>query len=53
LEFIWRKNWLFRGNVRGAREMAFIDFLIETCKSHDINPFAYLKDILKETGKRI
>jgi transposase len=49
---IGRKNWLFSGNARGARTSALIYSIIETCKSHDINPFAYLKDIFEKIGKK-
>lgn len=45
---IGRKNWLFAGNVRGARAGATLYSLIETCKVHKIEPYAYLKYALKE-----
>jgi transposase len=43
---IGRKNWLFKGSVKGAESSAVIYSLIETAKSHGLNPYDYLKDIL-------
>jgi hypothetical protein len=50
---IGRKNWLFSGNDRGARAGANIYSLIETCKSYEINPFEYLRDIFIKLPKLI
>jgi len=44
---IGRKNWLFAGSERGGRAAAIAYSLIQTCVFHDIEPFAYLADILK------
>ncbi|MGH7948171.1 MAG: IS66 family transposase [Candidatus Binataceae bacterium] len=44
---IGRKNWLFAGSERGGRAAAIAYSLIQTCTLHDIEPFAYLADILK------
>ena len=40
-----RRNWLFMGNPQSAQASANIYSLIETCKSHNVNPYNYLKDI--------
>jgi transposase len=41
-----RRNWLFAGSEEGGRTAATIMSLIETCKRLNINPFAYMKDVL-------
>ena len=43
---IGRKNWLFHGNDKGARAGATLYSLIETCKAHQIDIFAWLKHAL-------
>lgn len=43
---IGRKNWLFLGSDEGGRRMAILYSLTESCKRHDIDPWAYLKDVL-------
>lgn len=45
---IGRKNYLFAGSHEGAEAAAVIYSIIETCKQCDINPYEYLKDILKK-----
>lgn len=42
---VGRKNWLFKGCVKGAKSSAAIYSLIETAKSHGHNPYDYLRDI--------
>ena len=42
-----RKNWLFAGSDTGGEWAADIYSIIETCKLHGVEPFAYLKDILE------
>ena len=44
---IGRKNYLFVGSDRGGRTAATLYSLVGTCKRHQIDPFAYLKDILE------
>lgn len=44
---IGRKNWLFCGNEEGANAAAIIYSLMETCKEHQIEPYAYFKYVLK------
>jgi transposase len=43
---IGRKNWLFLGSPRGGQAAATVFSLIQTCKDLDLNPEAYLKDVL-------
>jgi hypothetical protein len=44
---IGRRNWTFLGSDRGGRTAAVLYSLIATCKHHDIDPFAYLQDVLR------
>jgi hypothetical protein len=41
-----RKNWLFAGSARGGQAAAVAFSLIETAKVNDVEPYAYLKDVL-------
>jgi transposase len=41
-----RKNSLFAGSHGGAENWAVVASLIETCKLNDVNPQAYLTDVL-------
>lgn len=41
-----RKNWLFAGSDRGGERAAAILSLIETAKLNDLDPEAYLRDVL-------
>ena len=43
---IGRKNWLFAGSDAGASNAAILFSLIVSCKLADVDPFAYLHDIL-------
>jgi transposase len=43
---VGRKNWLFAGSDTGGQRAAAIYSLIETAKLNDINPEAWLADIL-------
>ena len=43
---VGRKNWLFANSVDGARAAANIYSLIETCKTHDVNPYDWLRETL-------
>lgn len=45
-----RKNYLFAGSHDGAKRAAIFYSLINTCKMHKINPFNYLKDVLKRVN---
>ena len=44
---IGRKNWTFLGSDRGGRTAAVLYSLTGTCKHLDIDPFAFLDDILR------
>ena len=44
---IGRKNWLFVGSKRGGEAAAITLSLIETCKLHAVEPYAYLADVLQ------
>ena len=44
-----RKNYLFMGSSRGGAAAATIYSLIETCKQNDVDPLAYLADVLART----
>jgi len=41
-----RKNYLFAGSHDGARRAAIIYSLVATAKKHDVEPLAYLKDVI-------
>ena len=41
-----RKNWTFAGSDSGGRRAAAIYTLIETCKLNDVDPRAWLADVL-------
>ena len=42
-----RRDWTFLGSDRGGRTAAVLYSLTGTCKYHDIDPFAYLQDVLR------
>jgi transposase len=43
---VGRKNWLFVGSDDGARANAVFTSLLASCRMHDIEPWAYLRDLL-------
>jgi transposase len=43
---IGRKNWLFAGSDNGGRTAATLFSLIATCQRHQVEPWAYLRDVL-------
>jgi len=43
---VGRRNWLFTGSERGGHAAATIYTLIASCREADVNPFAYLEDVL-------
>lgn len=45
---VGRKNWMFKGSVKGAEAGAVIYSLLETAKSYGHNPIEYFTDILKK-----
>lgn len=40
-----RRNWLFAGSVEGGNTAAIWMSIIQTCRHHSIDPFAYLKEV--------
>jgi hypothetical protein len=42
-----RKNHLFAGSDGGGHRWAVACSLIETCKLNDVEPYAYLRDVLQ------
>ena len=42
-----RKNWLFCWSEVGARQVGIIQSLLSTCRLHDVDPYAYLVDVLQ------
>lgn len=44
---VGRRNWLFAGSQRGGRATALYLGLIRSCRACDVNPWAYLDDILR------
>lgn len=47
---VGRKNGLFADTPRGAKASAIIHSLIETAKANDLEPFAYLRYVLRHIG---
>lgn len=47
---VGRRNWLFLGSYAGGRRAAIFYSLIETCKRHAVDPFAYLRDVLERVS---
>ncbi len=43
---IGRKNYLFAGSEAGARRAAILYSLVASCKLNNLDPFAYLRDVL-------
>jgi transposase len=41
-----RRSWLFCGSDRGGQREAAVYSLIVTCKLNDVNPLAWLTDVL-------
>ena len=44
---IGRKNWLFVGTEEGGKAAAILLSLIQTCRGLEINPNAYLEDVMR------
>ena len=42
-----RKNWLFCWSEVGARQVGIIQSLLTTCRLHQVDPYAYLVDVLQ------
>lgn len=43
---VGRKNWEFAGSDEGAKRAAILYSLIGSCRMNDVEPWAYLKDVL-------
>ena len=41
-----RKNWLFIGSAPAAHRTMVLLTLVQTCKAHQVDPFAYLRDVI-------
>ena len=48
---IGRKNWVFCDTPNGAHAAAVIYSLVETCKTHDIEPYAYFRYVLSNIAR--
>jgi len=44
---VGKKNWLFFGSEEAGQRSAVIYTLIENCRLHGVEPYAYLKDVLE------
>ena len=45
---IGRNNWMFAGSDAGAERAAIIYTVLGTCRLRDVDPFAWLKDVLEK-----
>ena len=45
-----RKNWLFCWSEVGARHVGIIQSLLTTCRLHQVDPYAYLVDVLQRVA---
>jgi hypothetical protein len=43
---IGKKNWLFVGDADAGERSAIIYTIIESCRRRNLDPYAYLKDVL-------
>ena len=41
-----KKNWLFIGEAEAGDRSAIVYTVIESCRRRNIDPYAYLKDVL-------
>lgn len=48
---IGRKNWLFNSSTKGADASSILFSLVQTCKEHGVDVFAYFKYALETVGK--
>ncbi len=44
---VGRRNWLFADTPRGAKALATVYSLIETTKANQLEPFAYIRHVLR------
>ena len=45
-----RKNWLFIGSEAAAHRTMVLLTLVQTCKAHQVDPFAYLRDVIERVN---
>ena len=43
---VGKKNWRFIGEAEAGERAAILYTLIESCRSHGLDPFAWLRDVL-------
>lgn len=43
---VGKKNWLFIGEAEAGQRAAILYTLIESCRTHGLDPFAWLRDVL-------
>lgn len=43
---VGNKNWLFIGAADAGKKSAILDTILESCRRRDIDPSAYLRDVL-------
>ncbi len=48
---IGRKNWLFNTSTKGAEASSILFSLVQTCKEHNVDVFAYFKFALESVAK--
>ena len=48
---IGRRNWLFTGSQSGGERAAAIYSIIETCKLNNVEPFAYITDVMQKIAE--
>lgn len=44
---IGRANWLFAGSLRAGKRAAAVMSLIQSAKLNELDPWAYLKDVIE------
>ncbi len=42
----WTYWWLFIGSEAAAHRTMVLLTLVQTCKAHQVDPFAYLRDVI-------
>ena len=47
---VGRKNWLFAGSPEGGKRAAILYSLVASCKRHKIDPFYYLRDVIRRVN---
>jgi len=48
---IGRKNWLFNTSTKGADASSILFSLVQTCREHEVDVFAYFKYAIENVGK--